>query len=149
MALLTKEDKRTQLYFGDGHWFKFRRMPLENSCIVEKENGLFKRAWKHFFGSEIPFRGYKNISADSVTLGFSRDIILDPFGKVPKGKSTSQKPDSDPKSIKDWIAKIAENMRHQYSNKRETRTAGDAIFWVIIGIDIIMLIGWAVRFFIG
>jgi FtsH-binding integral membrane protein len=40
-------------------------------------------------------------------------------------------------------------MRHVYSTKRETRSAGDVIFWLIIGIDIVLLIGWAIKFFTG
>lgn len=150
MGLFTSgEEKRTQLYFRDDRKFQFRKMPLEHSCIVEKADGKFKRAWKHFYNVEIPFSGYKSVSGDSVTLGFSRDIILDPFNKIKTGESTGEKPKTDTKSLKDWIAKIASNMRHIYSTKRETRTTGDVIFWLIIGIDIVLVIGWAIRFFTG
>jgi len=150
MGLFTnKEEKRTQLYFRDDRKFTFRKMPLEHSCIVEKEDGKYIHAFKHFYNAEIPFAGYKNASGDSVTLGFSRDIILDPFNKIKVGPSTGEKPGTDETSLKKWIAKIAENMRHTYSFKRETRTTADFLFWVIIGIDILMAIGWAIRFFMG
>jgi len=144
-----KEEKRTQLYFRDDRKFQFRKMPLEHSCIVEKADGKYKRAWKHFYNAELPFSGYKNVSGDSVTLGFSRDIILDPFNRIKMGESPSEKPRTDEKSLKSWIAKIATNMRHIYSTKRETRTAGDVIFWLIVGIDIVLVLGWAIRYFTG
>jgi hypothetical protein len=150
MGLLTSsEEKRTQLYFRDDRKFQFRKMTLEHSCIVEKADGKYKRAWKHFYNSEIPFSGYKNISGDSVTLSYSRDIILDPFNRVKIGKNPGDKPSTDESSLKVWISKIATNMRHVYSTKRETRSAGDVIFWLIIGIDIVLLIGWAIKFFTG
>ena len=150
MGLLTSsEEKRTQLYFRDDRKFQFRKMPLEHSCIVEKVDGKYKRAWKHFYNAEIPFSGYKNTSGDSVTLGYSRDIILDPYNKIKTGETPSEKPKTDTKSLKEWISKIATNMRHIYSTKRETRTTGDVIFWLITGIDVVLIIGWAIRFFTG
>lgn len=146
---VSKEEKRTQLYFRDDRKFQFRKMLLEHSCLVEKVDGKYKRGWKHFYNAELPFPGYKNISGDSVTLGFARDIILDPYNKIKIGESTSEKPKADDRSLKKWISKIATNMRHIYSTKREVRTTGDVIFWLIVGIDIVLVLGWAIRFFTG
>lgn len=123
-------------------------MPLEHSCLVEKKDNAIVRGWKHFYNAEIPFPGYKNMSADAVTLGFSRDIILDLFNKIPVGMSTSTKPASGEEALKKWIAKIAENMRHVYRSKRETRTTADVITWLIIGVDVLMFIAWLIKFLV-
>lgn len=151
MGLFTgKEEKKTQLYFRDDRKFQFRKLPLEHSCLVEKEDGKYARAWKHFYGAELPFPGYKNISADSVTLGFARDIILDPFNKIPIGTETSKKPSLvGETSLKNWIAKIGQNMRHVYRSHRQTRTTGDVITWLIIGVDCLLALGWIIRFSLG
>jgi hypothetical protein len=93
------KELKTQLYFGDNNSFKFVKRPLENSCLLEKSGDTIKRAWKHFFCNELPFPGYKNISAGMVTPGFGRDIILDLFDKIPKGEEISDKPDHKNPSI--------------------------------------------------
>jgi len=144
-----KAEQKTQLFFRDDRKFIFRKLPLEHSCIVEKKDGKLVRAWKHFYGAEIPFAGYKNISADAVTLGFNRDIILDPFNKIKVGDEVSKKPSLIGDSLNKWIARIAENMRHVYRGKRTTRTTGDVVTWLIVGIDCLMGIGWAIRFMTG
>lgn len=144
-----KLEKKTQLYFRDDRKFQFRKLPLEHSCLVEKEDGRYIRAWKHFYGAEIPFQGYKSISADSITLGFSRDIILDPFNKIQVGNETSKKPSLVGDSLMKWIAKIGENMRHVYRSNRTTRTTGDVITWLIIGLDCLLALGWIIRFSMG
>jgi len=118
MNLLSSKECKTQLYFQDDNKFRFIKRQLEYSCLVEKSKGELIRAWKHFFGNQLYFPGYKNISADTVTLGFARDIILDPFNKVPTGEAVSEKPKAkDAQGLKKWIAKVAENQRHIYRSK--------------------------------
>jgi hypothetical protein len=143
------EPKKTQLFLRDDRKFQFIKRPLKHSCLVEEQDGKIKRAWKHFYNAEIPFAGYKNISGDSVTLSFSRDIILDPYNKIKVGDNPNEKPRANSTDLKNWIAKIATNMRHIYSHKRETRTVGDVLFWLIVGVDILMAIGWAIKYFTG
>jgi hypothetical protein len=143
------ESKKTQLYLRDDRKFQFIKRPLKHSCLVEEKDGKFNRAWKHFYNAEIPFSGYKNISGDSVTLSFARDIILDPYNKIKVGENPNEKPRASTQDLTKWIAKIATNMRHIYSAKRETRTMGDVLFWLIVGVDIIIAIGWAIRYFTG
>ena len=150
MAVLTSnEGKKTQLYFRGDRKFQFIKRPLKYSSLLEEKDGKIVRAWKHFYSAEIHFSGYKNISGDSVTLSFAQDIILDPFNKVKVGESTNEKPRPGSQDLTKWIAKIATNMRHLYSAKRESRTAADLLFWLIAGIDVIMAIGWAIRYFTG
>lgn len=144
------QDKKIQLYFGDDQSFQFIKRPLKYSCLVEMDGDKMKRAWKHFYNTELPFPGYKSISAGLVTLGFPRDIILDPFDKIPKGTEMNKKPNLESAAgLKDWISKIAENMRHIYRAKRTTSTSVDVITWVLIGILVAECLGWLIKFTTG
>lgn len=116
---------------------------------MEKDGDKIKRAWKHFFSAELTFPGYKNISADSVTLSFNRDIILDPYNKVSIGENESEKPGPSTESLQKWLGKIATNMRSIYNARPEHRTTADALFWIVSGIVSLETIGWAIRFFTG
>lgn len=150
MGLLKNKELKTQLYFQDDNKFKFIKRELEFSCLVEKVQGNLSRAWKHFYGNQFYFPGYKGISADTVTLGFSRDILLDPFNKVPVGEATSEKPKAkDASGLKKWIAKIAENQRHIYRTQRKSTFKEDFINWCLMGVLAIMVGVWAISFVKG
>lgn len=141
------KEKKTQLYFRDDNKFQFIKRELAYSCLVERANGVLIRAWKHFYGSQLFFPGYKNMSADSVTLGFSRDIILDPFNKIPTGESVGEKPNiKDKLSLVKWIAKIAENQRQTYRSKRKSTRKEDVINHALVGVLVIMIIAWGIKF---
>lgn len=142
----TKEYK-TQLYFQDDNKFKFAKREVVYSCLVEKDKNILVRGWKHFFGNQFYFPGYKGISADTITLGFARDIILDPFGKIPIGDAVSEKPKiKDAAGLKKWIAKIAENQRHIYRTERKSTFKEDFINYCLMGVLVIMVIFWALSF---
>jgi len=147
----SKKQLKTELYFKDNRNFNFKKRELYNSCIVERgAEDKLTRASKHFFSCEIPFPGYKKIPADMVVLGFSRDIILDPFNKVPQGVEVNKKPDhKDKNAVKQWIAKIAENQRHIYRAKRETHVWTNRLTWLFIGIATIEVFVWAFAFLRG
>lgn len=142
-----KGERKTQLYFRDDNKFQFIKRPLAFSCLVEKTGDALKRGWKHFYGAQLFFPGYKNMSADSVSLGFARDIILDPFNKIPIGDdSPGKKPGRDKVSLTKWIAMIAENQRHTYRSKRKSTAKEDMINMALVAVLIIMVIGWGIRF---
>ena len=143
-----KKEYKTQLYFQDDNKFRFTRRQVEYSCLVEKQKGNLVRAWKHFFGNQFYFPGYRGISADTVTLGFNRDIILDPFNKIPTGEAVSEKP-KDALGLKKWIAKIAENQRHIYRTLRKSTFKEDFINWSLMGVLVVMILMWAISFFKG
>lgn len=93
-------------------------MDIEATCLATKRDGLVEEAWKHFYASELRFDGYRKIPADMVTLGFSRDYILDPFNKVPVSDSPSSgKPAKTEAAIKNWTAQVAESQRYKVMNK--------------------------------
>ncbi len=135
---------KTQLYFRDDNSFIFIRREMMYSCLVEKAGDVLKRAWKHFYGCQIPFPGYRRIPSALVSLAFSRDIILDPFNMVPTGADSSQKPSKD--TMKNWIANIAENQRHIFRAKREMTVWTSRITWALLGVLCIMVLVWAFAF---
>jgi len=137
-------EKKTQLYFRDNNHFVFRQMPLEYSCFLEKKGEAISRAWRHSYAGQYAFRGYKSISADTVTLGFARDIFLDPHNKIPESEETSGKPKKD--GVKRWIAKIAEDQRHIYRSKRKGNTMHNYINICLMGVIATMVIVWAITF---
>ena len=150
MGVFDNKEYKTQLYFQDDNKFRFIKRQLEYSCLVEKSKGELLRAWKHFYGNQLYFPGYKSISADTVTLGFARDIILDPFNKIPIGESVSEKPKAkDSNIIKKWLAKIATNQRHVYSSTRKSTIKEDSVNWALVAILILMTLGWMLSFMKG
>lgn len=113
-----KPDERTQLHFNSDGSFEFRKRPLEDSCVVEKDEGKILKAWPHFYSAEYQFDGNGKIPADMVTLSFERDMILDPFGKIPVSDSVSGKPkQSDEPTVKKWLSQLAESQRYKVMNK--------------------------------
>ena len=143
-------EKITQLYFRDDNRFQFVKRRLEYSCLVERKGDLMLRAWKHFYGNQLSFRGYKKISAGAVTLGFARDIILDPFDKITKGEAVSEKPKAkDRIGLKKWIAQIATNQRQVYQTQRKNTVKEDVINYALVGVLVIMIFGWIIRFSTG
>lgn len=142
-----QKERRTHLFFRDDNKFQFIKRELGFSCLLEKAGDVLKRGWKHFYGNQLFFPGYKRISADTVTLGFARDIILDPFNKIPTGAEVGEKPDlKDKPSLKKWIAKIAENQRHTYRSKRQVSRTTDIINWSLAIVLFIMIVSWAITF---
>lgn len=108
------KERRTQLYFRDDGSFQFRKLFVEDTFLVEKVNQNIVKGWKLLFKLQFPFDGYKALSADMVTLGYSRDIILDPYGIV----SEAEKPEPGMDKLnKSWITQIAEAQLYKQRNK--------------------------------
>lgn len=150
MGLFDKKEYKMQLYFQDDDKFRFINRLVEYSCLVVKTKGNLMRGWKHFFGNQFYFLGYKSIPAGTVTLGFARDIILDPFNKVPIGEAVNEKPKAkDAISLKNWIAKMAENQRHIYRSQRKNTLKEDFINYCLIVVLVIMIVVWAISFLKG
>lgn len=107
-------EKRTQLYLRDDGKFTFRKLPIKDTFMVEKKGDEILKGWKHFYKLQFPFAGYKGMQADMVTLGFDRDIILDPFGIV----KDADKPDKGkPINENKFITEIAETQRYKHQAK--------------------------------
>lgn len=138
------KDYRTQLHFYEDHSFDFVKRELWCSCLVERSGEKLVRAWKHFYGCELAFPGYKKTPSTLVTLGFGRDIILDLFNKVPTTSTGEVTKKPTAANIKEWIAQIATNMRQLYRSKRENTTLTNLITWVLLGILMFQSLTWLV-----
>jgi hypothetical protein len=138
------KEQRTQLFFFDDGSFKFRKLPFEDACLVEKKNETVVKAWAHFYDAEIPFNGYGSMRADAVTLGFNRDFILDPFNKVPlaeNGTDRKGKPKANESSIRSWTAQVAESERYKVMNHPgSTLLINKITMWLGIGLIIELLL---------
>jgi len=78
----TKE-RRTQVLIRDDGTFQIRKLNVLDSFLVEKDNNdNIIRAWLMPYKLLKRFDGYKNMSADMVTLSGERDIILDLFDEL-------------------------------------------------------------------
>lgn len=112
------KEKRTQLYLRDDGKFLFRKLFIQDTFMVEKKGDDVIKGWKHFFKLQFPFAGYKKMKPDMVTLGYDRDIILDPFGIV----KDADKPDKH-RAINDnkFITDIAETQRYKHQAKPGTQ----------------------------
>ncbi len=141
--------KQTQLFFYDDHTFGFKKRPLKYSCFIETSGDKIIRAWPHSYRGLYSFRGYKNISAGMILLGFNRDIFLDPHNKIPESVEISGKPKRNDIEIKKWIARVAENQRHIFRAKRKTSQTANYINIALIVIAIALAVGWLIRFATG
>lgn len=141
----TPKEQRTQLFFRDDGKFVFRKLPFEDACLVEKVGGEIIKAWKHFYSTQIPFNGFKNIHADMVTLAHDRDIILDPFNKIPD----IDKPEKSQNGILGWIANIGEIQRYKQQNKPQSTLLIDKITYFLGAGLIIMMLAFGIRAAVG
>lgn len=140
-------EKKTQLFFREDNKFLFRKLPLEYSCLLEKKGDLIQAGYWHTYAGQYAFLGYKNMSADTVTLGFSRDIFLDPHNKIPVSVDVNGKPAKD--KVGPWIAKVATMMRQIWRSKPNQTTLGDYVNYALMGVIALMAIGWLISFTTG
>lgn len=95
--------KRTQLHVMDNSDFEFRKLKVLDGFLVETENEAVKRAWMLPYKIQKRFGGYKSIGADSVTVCYDRDILLDTFGQM----KDSEKPERGKNLKKQFVRDIA------------------------------------------
>ena len=130
----TPKESRTQFFFRDDGKFIFRRLELEDTFLQEKKDGEIVAGWKHFFKTQFPFSGYGNITADMVTLGFSRDIILDPAGIVPKEDKpkTGKTVDGEGRTLpKPWLVDVGNARRLKMIATRGQSQVTDWLIWIL------------------
>jgi hypothetical protein len=142
----SKIEKKGDIHFRDDNKFQFRKMLMENSCLVEKVSDKYITGYKHFYSCEVPFPGYKSIPSGQYILTYNRDIILDLFNKVPEGENLSNKPKNGRDNLKKWISQIAENQRHIYRSKPKSSTMTDKISWALIIVLTLETLGWLFSF---
>lgn len=129
------KEKRTQLYFRDDGGFQFRPLDIENTFLVERGKGKeVNKAWMLRYKLLKRFNGFKNISADMVTVSYARDIVFDPFRQL----NDSEKPEKGKALIKDFIKKIAEAICYQHERTAKGSTFTDKIT-LYLGITMVLL----------
>jgi hypothetical protein len=98
-----REEKAIQLHIkGDMH-FHFRKLPIQEGFLVEKQGDAIKRAWLLNYKLQKRFDGYKGINtgAGLVTVCYDRDIIYDPFNQLKEKEKPIKGLDLKKKFIKD------------------------------------------------
>lgn len=113
LNLGTLVDRRTQFFFHHDRSFEFRKLEIEENSMIKKTGGRMTEAWPLFDGTTLQFDGYKNISADAVTLAHNRDIIWDPFKKI----KDDDKPAKGRDLVKTWTSKQAIAAVYRVQNK--------------------------------
>lgn len=130
------KERRTQLFFRDDGKFIFRKLFIEDTFLVEKKDKEIIKGWKHFYKLQFPFPGYKGIPADMVSLGYDRDIVLDPYNIVDQ----KEKPDKLKRiNANSWITDVAEGQRYKHQIKPGSMLLLDKIT-VFIGVATLIIV---------
>jgi hypothetical protein len=131
------KEKGDQLHFYADGSFEFRKKPLEDGCIVERVEDQVLKAWPYFYSAQMQFDGYKSIPASMPILSFDRDMILDPFNKIPQSETVNGKPDKNDVNVKKWLSQLAESMRYKVMSKPGSMLLVDKIT-VFLGVALLM-----------
>lgn len=131
-------DQRTQLYFHDDGTFEFRKLDVDVACLIRRDNkGITLQAWRHYYKNQYPFSGYKKIKPDMVSLGYGRDIVLDPH----KILTDDELPELDKdinKLDRKGIKEIAQAQCYRAENQKGASLLVDKIT-TYLGIPVIIL----------
>ncbi len=74
----TPKEKGTQLYFRDDARATFRKLPIEDASMVQKDkDGNMVAGWVYHYKKLFDFLGYKSIPAGKLTLAFNRSPDLE------------------------------------------------------------------------
>jgi len=131
----TPIERGTQLHFFDDGTFEFRKLPIEDSFLVEKDSkNNILRAWVMYFKLRKRFPGFKNIDSGMVTLSYGRNIVFDPFDQL----SDSETPMVKGKFKDTFIQRVAESKCYQHEQKAKTSLVGDRLT-VFMGILALLL----------
>ncbi len=142
----TLEEKRTQMFFRDNEKVTFRPLCLDGTSLVEKVNNKPVAAFKRYYKSEFPFAGYGKMPAARVTLGYPRDIVLDPFGILAKGERPPTIEELAGRRINPlsspFVAKIGADKRYRLSAKKPSAAIWDK--YTVVELIAIILLGFAI-----
>lgn len=129
-----------QILFKDNRSVKFRKLPIEHTCLCEKKGEDTIRGWKHYYKNQYLHRGFSNLPVGKATLSFERDIVLNVHG-VLKEEELPKK-GGDIKQHRDiGISRI-----RQIAAKPQHSPATEAINIVLSVALLIMVIGWMVGY---
>jgi hypothetical protein len=117
---MTPKEKKLQFFIHDDDSMEFRKLPVEDTVLIEMRGGKPVAAFKHYYKLEYDFNGYKNIPSGKISLAYPRDVMLDLFNsledsdKFTKGNNLNSLEDSDKFTKgnnlnRPWITAIAAN----------------------------------------
>lgn len=129
-----------QILFRDNRSVKFRKLPIEHTCLCEKKGEDTLRGWKDYYKNQYLHAGYKDLPVGKATLSFERDIVLDIHGvlseeELPKkGGDIKQHRDIGVSRIRQIAAKPQINQSQELIN-------------IVLGVALIILVlGWMIGY---
>ena len=129
-----------QILFKDNRSVKFRKLPIEHTCLCEKKGDDTRRGWKHYYRNQYLHRGFNNLSVGKATLSFERDIVLN-IHNVLNEKELPKK-GGDIKQHKDiGISRI-----RQIAAKPQINPTQEVINIVLSAALIILVLGWMIGY---
>ena len=144
-----------QLLFRDARTFRFRKLEIVDTFLVEKTGEQITKGWKHFYKTLFAFPGYRNIPSGLYTLSYERDIILDPYNIVDRAEkpdtykqkgNNKQGPDNP---IVSWLKDVGHARRFKIMAQRGKNSHGDKIIYFMgaaLIIELLMLfVMWAMN----
>lgn len=140
-GITSTKETGTQLYFRNDGKATFRKLEFDGTALIEKANDKVIRAFKHYYKTEFPFDGYKNIPADMVTLGFGRDIVLDPFDIL----SEEERPPKLGGMKSEYIRSIGADKRYKLSTQKPPAAIWDKLTIICGVIDVILALCIALK----
>lgn len=133
MSIFTTKQNRLQMFISDDGTIQFRKLPVLESSLVEKDNDKIVRAWPLMNKTSLPFSGYKGISGDRVLMSCERDIILDPFSKL----TDSEKPEKGKELGKAWVQQQADTVRYKHQRKHQQTWITNAVT-IFLGCSLVL-----------
>lgn len=156
----TQLEKGWQCLLRDNHIMTFRRLDLEDSCLIErnKDKTVF-RGWKDLHGTHFPFPGYKpaHLPPCEVTFCHLRDVVYEIIpGIVPDhdkpdagrhrnlekqmekgGRVRSFMNDARMSDIRQWCADVGEQRRMKLIQRKPKQPNLEKIV-LFLGIGFVM-----------
>ena len=129
-----------QILFKDNRSVKFRKLPMEHTCLCEKKGDVHLRDWKHYYRLSYFHRGFKALPVGKATISFERDIVLNLHG-ILQEKELPLK-GGDIKQHRDiGISRIRQIAAKPYVNP-----ATEVINVVLSVALIILVLGWMIGY---
>lgn len=129
-----------QILFKDNRSVKFNKIPIEHTCLCEKQGEQTIRGWKHHYKTQYLHRGFKNLPVGKATLSFERDIVLNIHGVLTEDELP--KKGGDIKQHRDiGISRI-----RQIAATPQVSPAQEMINVVLSVALIILVLGWMIGY---
>ena len=134
----TPKEQATQLLFRDDGTFIFRKLDVEDGFLVERDTtDNIVRAWMLHYKLLKRFNGFKDISADRLTISYNRDIVLDLFDQL----SDVDKPSENGKFKRDYIRHVAEAKCYQHEQKAKPTIWADRMTMWMGAVMVLLALG--------